>query len=383
MRHLFKIDLSRAYRQLRSCPLDWPLLGISWGDAFFVDRTIPFGLRHGASACQRTTEAVAEIAAKDKDISSHPYIDDTAAAALPLLALDQYHFMLGLMEELGLIPALNKCVPPSTTLTWIGVTYNSLDMTMAIASHKVREAAIWCVDFLSKSTVSHKFMERLLGKVFHAIKCADGARRFTSRLLQLLTTTAVSPKLSAPVTHEARLDALWLAAFLPAFNGITLIKPLTAQFTVEVDSCLSGGGGICEGVGFFAVTYPPSIVTCDFPIAALECLNLLISLRLWCDQWRGKHVLLFCDNWSVVCALQSGRAREPLIQGALREIWWLAALNDIELTVRHKPGSELVTADALSRLATSADQRLRFQHILLEVPQFHVPHALLSPPLPI
>ena len=28
---LFKVDLSRAYRQLRTCPLDWPLLTVRWG----------------------------------------------------------------------------------------------------------------------------------------------------------------------------------------------------------------------------------------------------------------------------------------------------------------------------------------------------------------
>ena len=81
--HLYKIDLSRAYRQLRSCPLDWPLLGIAWGQSFYIDRVIPFGLRHSASACQRTTEAVAEIAAHDVGAFPHSYVDDTSGAAVP------------------------------------------------------------------------------------------------------------------------------------------------------------------------------------------------------------------------------------------------------------------------------------------------------------
>ena len=61
---IYKIDLSRAYRQLRSDPLDWPLLGIGWENQCYLDTAIPFGLRHGASACQRTSEAVVVIADK-------------------------------------------------------------------------------------------------------------------------------------------------------------------------------------------------------------------------------------------------------------------------------------------------------------------------------
>ena len=75
---LYKIDLSRAYRQLRSDPRDWPLLGIRWGDQIYIDTAIPFGLRHGASACQRTSEAVVTIANDLYGTWALPYIDDTA-----------------------------------------------------------------------------------------------------------------------------------------------------------------------------------------------------------------------------------------------------------------------------------------------------------------
>ena len=47
--HMYKVDLSRAYRQLRSDPWDWPLLRIAWVTDTFLDVAIPFGLRHGAS----------------------------------------------------------------------------------------------------------------------------------------------------------------------------------------------------------------------------------------------------------------------------------------------------------------------------------------------
>ena len=205
---------------------------------------------------------------------------------------------------------------------------------MAISPANVAEAAELCLEFLSKERVSHKYMEKLLGKVFHAIKCTPGGRRFTSRLLQQLSITAAS-QITAPVTHDARMDATWLAAFLPHFNGITLIK--STVFTVEVESCLLGGGGVCE---VFQGVLPSAHHKLWFFDSITGMLKLLLSLRLWKHHWAGKHVFIYSDNWAVVCALQSGKAYDHLIQGCIREMWWIAALADIELTVRHKPGAQ-------------------------------------------
>lgn len=38
-------DLSRAYKNFYSCPLDWPLLGFSWNSSYYCDITMPFGAR--------------------------------------------------------------------------------------------------------------------------------------------------------------------------------------------------------------------------------------------------------------------------------------------------------------------------------------------------
>ena len=69
---LYKVDLSRAYRQLRTDPLDWPFLMLHWEDQFYLDISIPFGLRHGASACQKTTEAVSAIAKEEVGADTAP-----------------------------------------------------------------------------------------------------------------------------------------------------------------------------------------------------------------------------------------------------------------------------------------------------------------------
>ena len=55
---LFKINLSRAYRQLPVDHANYPFLGYSWRNDFYFDIVLLFGLRSAAMMCQRTTNAI-------------------------------------------------------------------------------------------------------------------------------------------------------------------------------------------------------------------------------------------------------------------------------------------------------------------------------------
>ena len=46
---LYKVDLQRAYRNLRVDPLDYPALGLKWDDKIYVDVALAFGYKGGAS----------------------------------------------------------------------------------------------------------------------------------------------------------------------------------------------------------------------------------------------------------------------------------------------------------------------------------------------
>ena len=58
--HLFKIDVSRAFRHIKVDPGDFDLLGLHW-DAHYVDTCLPLGSRHGTQIFQRDSDAVRYI----------------------------------------------------------------------------------------------------------------------------------------------------------------------------------------------------------------------------------------------------------------------------------------------------------------------------------
>ena len=79
-------------------------------------------------------------------------------------------------------------------------------------------------------------------------------------------------------------------------------------------------------------------------------LNVVIALRLWGGHWRNRHITIFCDNYSVVQVIMSGKTKDPFLALCIRHIWLLTAYNDIELLVRHIPGIDNTRADTLSRI---------------------------------
>ena len=204
-----------------------------------------------------------------------------------------------------------------------------------------------------------------------------------SRLLDVLSFLCQRQVMDLPV--EAKRDMAWFICFLSSFNGVTMIKPETAQNLVWVDACLKGMGAIWEGEEFYSAELPEHRQRLGLSINAWECFNLLVALRTWVERWIGQTVLVYSDNWATVCAVNSGRAEDPLMRGALREMWLLAASHDVELVVRHRAGVELVVPDILSRamLSEAAAAKMADFESHARERRHLVPGAALWPPLPL
>ena len=148
---------------------------------------------------------------------------------------------------------------------------------------------------------------------------------------------------------------------------------------------LKGAGGICDGAGFYHFVYPEYVQEFNLSISSLECLNLLIAVRVWIKEWSGMHVLIYCDNMATVAASNSARVEDPIIQGALRELWWLAAIHDVQIMVRHKPGELMTIPDMLSRAGFSNSHKAMLERFVIETTETRllVPIEALLPPIDI
>ena len=72
---------------------------------------------------------------------------------------------------------------------------------------------------------------------------------------------------------------------------------------------------------------------------------------------------MFCDNAAVVSVLSSGKVKDRLLAGILRDIWLVAASFDFELRAIHLSGEENRAADLLSRWHLDSVYEERFRRL--------------------
>ena len=94
--------LAWAYRQLRSDPLDWPLLGVMWEQKWYFDISILFSIRKGVMVYQRTTDGVSYIMGHE-ELDTLNCIDDFDGVAPCIsFACPSFEGLRTLLCELGL-----------------------------------------------------------------------------------------------------------------------------------------------------------------------------------------------------------------------------------------------------------------------------------------
>jgi hypothetical protein len=370
---LYSIDISRAYRQLALNPTDTCLTGIKTDQGYFTDLAIPFGLRWGAMACQRVTNVVAHIV-KNKGAQVVNYIDDFGGMAVDSITAHR-HFQLltQTLQQLGLDQAKEKAVAPTDDLVWLGVRFSTRDMTMSIPPEKLKETMVLVQDWLGRSAATLTQLRSVLGKLLHIAQCSDPARLFLNRMLA--TLRACPSKGYIQLSTEFKKDLHWFQRFLPATNGVYIIREqLTTPRVIKVDSCMTGCGGVFEDQAYHAL-FPQAAVQ-GYSICHMECLNCLVALRSWAQSLRGATVHLRCDSATAVATLQHGRGRDCTLQAIAREIWLLAASHDMHLEVTHIAGEQLTdSADALSRWHTAP----RFEAKAREYLHEHGAHLIEIP----
>ena len=153
------------------------------------------------------------------------------------------------------------------------------------------------------------------------------------------------------IPSEVKKDIDWWYWFLPLYNGISIMaveewsKP---DSEVSSDACLSGCGSWSNGE-FFHREFPEFISALDLHINALELLSVVVCLKVWSNKLHHKRIKVFCDNIVSVQVINTGKTRDIFMQSCLRELCFIAAVNEFEVRAVHVRSCDNRIPDFLSR----------------------------------
>ena len=361
---LFKKDLARAYRQISVDPRDYNLISFVWRKHIFCDTVLSMGLRSAAYICQRTTNAISFILLQ-LGIAILNYLDDLAGAERKENAIFAYNCLGTVLQKCGFEESVEKASPPSEIMSFLGVLFNTLTMTMEITPERLIEISSLLELWLHKENATLKQVQSLLGKLNFIAACVKPSRIFVSRLLVWLRSIYSSSDSLHIIPTYVKKDLIWWNRFLPHYNGISLMeyenwsKP---DAIFSSDSSLTGCGGFWKGC-YFHAQFPEFILAQEFHIGVLEILSIIVCLKLWGKNFKGQRIVVYCDNQSVCQIINSGKSKSEILQDSLREICFLASCYEFELRAIHLSSAENRLSDVLSRWHLDDLNETRFKNL--------------------
>lgn len=342
---LSTIDISRAYRNFRTCPKDWPLLGIMYSNNYYLDTALPFGARMSSYYMQRVAEFISR-ALKAKGIKSLMYLDDLLIISTSLMQATHHHDeATRLITSLGLPVAPHKVTPPTKSLVWLGISFDMIERSISIPTSKLQEISKFLDEMSNQRTVTIKCAQRAVGLINHLAKCVAPARLFMSRILAELRASHKQPMFN--ISRQVAADLRWFNLYLSSYNGRSLIKSFHASNTIQADACGTGFGAYDTTKAY---SFEISTKMTRFSSTQLECINCLLAIRTFVTRSdRGTTIMIMCDNMPSIFAYAHGRARDSILAACSRAAWHHAETCDVRLVYQHVPGVNMITADALSR----------------------------------
>ena len=371
--HLYKIDISRAFRHVKIDPGDLDLLA-SHG---VTQRTSTRASHLGADMVpsiifQRISDAVRHVM-RQHGFTIVNYVDDFIGVATPSVVHCSYVFLQDLLKRLGLDVSVKKLVPPCTRVVCLGVEVDTRQCTVSIPEEKMRRIVDMVDAWTTKGVCTKRELQYLLGNLLYVHKCVAPARMFLNRMLELLRSNYDASVIN--LTQDFKRDLRWFSSFLRKYNGVSFYDHVRTQHIVELDACLSGLGGRWESL-VYRLSLPHHYG--NLGIAQLEMVNILVAIRVFAPLWHRKSILIKCDNAAVVSVLTTRKAKDPFLAAVARNIWMELAKKDIQAIYKHIPGKVNQVADLLSRWTNSNAQLTRLQTLVDSPMWLHTHVGLLD-----
>ena len=366
---MWKRDLSRFFLQLPLDPAEYRHVAVIWRGLFFFFLALAFGLRHSGLNGQKVTDALSWILRRlgldscgGKMYNCCNYVDDLGGVESTKARAAEAFGKLGcLMQDLGLEESTDKAEEPTTNITYLGVQFDSISMTMSVPPDKLTEIKAEICLWLRRTTITKRELQSLLGKLFWVAKVVNHSRVFMGRLLhQLRSISNVPDNKKVKLMDEARKDILWWAKYLERFNGINMLvneNPIPLSFEQMLDSpydvCAGDatptGGGAWHGSEYWSQILPHHLQDPQIPIHLKEFWILIVSSKVWGSTWTGRCIVLYCDNDAVVETIQKKKPKDQAMLSLLREFLFVVVTEKFYPVVKKIGTKANDLADFISR----------------------------------
>ena len=363
---LAKVDLADAYRIVPIRQEDWKFLGIFIEDEYYVDRMLPMGASSSCQIFNRISNSIRWIFSHHcpTPADMFNYLDDfliiSDSAEHCEAALAWFEKMCAYV---GIPIAPHKTVRPTTSLVFLGIGIDSVNLAMFIPTEKRHKMRNKLQQFLLTKSPQVKKWQSLAGSLNHVSQVVVSGRIYLSSVYASLSgILSQSGNKRRNVNSEVKEDLkVWYSLLespptrqFKVFDSISSTHP-----DIYTDASTSVGYGCMYGTKWFAGLWAPG-KKCN--ITVLELYPIFIALSMLQPEIRDTAINIYTDNHALVSVLNKLYCKDQALRKIMRPLAMLSLGRNIHIVARHVRGELNVGPDLLSRGMVS-EFRQRFPHM--------------------
>ena len=362
-----KSDLSAAFRHFGIRKEHWKILIMKAIDPqsgktfYFVDKCMPFGAAISCSHFQRFSNALAHIVTYFTSCDNINYLDDFFFVGDSDYNCNiQVRTFIRVCDSIHFPVSKEKTFWSSEILSFLGLVINTITKTVNIPVDKVKRALEqieWMLNKKSKK-VKLRDLERLTGFLNFIGKAIIPGRAFTRRLYSH-GAHLLNRDHHLRVTKEMRMDLeLWKTFLLdqavyatPFINIEDNILSKEIDWYTDASANPKLGAGGYSGSNWFILQWEEkTLKKFNLSINYLELFAVAVAIFNWIGKYRNRHIIIFCDNMSVVQMLNNNSSKCKHCMILIRLVVLKTMWANVKLTLKHVKSENNEYADHLSRL---------------------------------
>ena len=361
--YMGKADIKSAFRLLPVDPKDFDLLGMCVNGQYFFDRCMPMGCSVSCAIFERFSTFLQaccmRVAATNNVLH---YLDDFFFVGVSAAECEHaMHCFMAICERFGVPIAQDKTEGPVNVITYLGLQIDANNSQVQVPQEKVSALLHMLHEFMTKSKVTLREMQSLVGSLNFVCKAIGPGRAFLRRLLDL-TRGVSQPHHRIRISKGAKADlAAWIE-FLIHFNGTIQFPDQVwhgnAFFQFYSDAAASIGFGIYFDGRWAQAKWPEEVLACRYSIAFLELFPIVVGVSLFGEQLTSRKVIFWSDNQTVVSVVNKQSSSCAHIMGLIRRLVTLCLKWNIWFRAKYVPGVNNEIADSLSRFQMARFRRL-------------------------
>lgn len=351
-----KTDIAHAYKIVPVHQDSYHLLGFSFEDGFYFDKTLSMGLSYGPNLFEKISTAIHWIAIKKLGIHDCVHVlDDFLFVAPPprVLCQTDLNRFLEMANNIGIPIKIEKTFQPSTCMVFLGLELDSEQMEIRLPVDKMIKIKSLLAEFRQKKRATLRELQSLIGVLNFACAAVVPGRTFLRRIIDL-TKGLKAANHFRKLTNEAKADIKVWEVFMENFNGTCILLPSEWESSVTLnlytDSSNIGFGGYL-GCQWFAQKWPEEFK--KFHITVKELFPIVLAVELWGHILKNRRIKFHTDNIAVMYSINRKSSKDRYIMKLLRRLVVQAMKYNIVFESVHIPGFQNIIADKMSRFQVS------------------------------